>query len=187
MLYLSIDIEASGLFPGIHYLVSVGAVPVVRTGGHWSVDRERTFYVELQPTDGAEEMPESMAVHGLTRDHLLDRGVSPRAAMRQLADYLESLGDLRAAAWPASFDIPYLGWHLYKLLGRNPLGHSALDIPSFAMGLLGVHDRKHLRPAMARAGFVPPVNPHKHNALADAVAQAETLVWLLERASEPHP
>jgi DNA polymerase III epsilon subunit-like protein len=184
VLYLSIDVEASGPLPGLYYLASVGAVPVVERDGRWTVDTARTFYVELRPLEGAGEIPEAMEVHGLTRAHLEARGEDPGEAMRQLARYLGSFGEpVRSAAWPASFDHPFVSWYLWRFLGENPLGHSGFDIASFAMGLFRETGRNATFRAMKEAGYRPPANPEPHHALHDAVEQGETLAWLLNHAA----
>lgn len=182
MIYLSIDVEASGPFPGTHSLVSVGAAPVLREGPGWRVDRDRTFYAELRPLEGAAEIPEATAVHGLDRAHLEAHGLAPEVAMRRLADYLATLGTFRSAAWPVSFDHPFVGWYLQRFLGENPLGHSGFDIASYAMGLFGATARGPAMKAMRAAGYRAPANPHPHHALHDAIEQGETLAWLLTHA-----
>ncbi|MEW5852905.1 MAG: exonuclease domain-containing protein [Myxococcota bacterium] len=184
MLYLSIDVEASGPFPGTHSLVSIGAVPVVRTATEWELDRTRTFYVELQPMEGAAEDPEATAIHGLSTEYLRQHGLPPREAMERFRDYVLPLGELRTAAWPISFDHPYVGWYAQRFLGSNPVGHTGFDIPSFAMGLFHCTSREPLRQRLLAAGFVAAVNPHKHHALEDALEQGHTLAWLLNRAEQ---
>ena len=187
VIYLSIDVEASGPFPGLFSLASVGAAPVRRVDGLWQVDRAQTFYVELKPLEGAGEIPEATAVHGLTTEHLEREGTAPAEAMRAFASYLEALGaPLKSAAWPASFDHPYVGWYLQRFLGRNPLGHSGFDIASCAMGLFGTTSRNATFRAMDRAmkaeGYRPPENEQPHHGLHDAIEQGETLAWLLRHA-----
>lgn len=184
VVYLSIDVEASGPVPGLYSLSSVGAAPVVERDGAWVVDTGRTFYVELKPLEGAGEIAEAMAVHGLSRAHLEAHGEDPQTGMRQLADYLASLGErVRSAAWPSSFDHPFVSWYFWRFLGRNPLGHSGFDMASFAMGLFRETGRNATFRAMKRAGYRPPPNPQPHHALHDAVEQGETLAWLLEHAA----
>lgn len=179
--YLSIDVEASGPVPGLYSLVSVGAAPVRRVDGTWVVG-EDTFYVELRPLPDAAELPEATAVHGLTRDHLEAHGREPADAMRALCDYLGTLGPTKVAAWPISFDHPFVAWYLWRFLGECPIGHSGFDIASFAMGLFAATGRNATFRAMERAGFVAPSNPHPHHGLHDAIEQAQTLAWLLNHA-----
>lgn len=182
MIYLSIDVEASGPFPGLFSLVSVGAVPVRKRQAGWIVDEAQGFYVELQPLEGAGEQSEATRVHGLTREHLQQNGLPPLQAMQRFDAYVKGLGVRAvAAAWPSSFDAPYVGWYCQRFLGYNPLGHSAFDIASYAMGVLRC-SRADLKKEMRRAGIAAPPNPNQHHALADAVEQGHLLARLLEHA-----
>ena len=185
MIFLSIDVEASGPFPGLFSLLSVGAVPVARREGTWALDPERSLYMELQPLEGASQDPEAMAIHGLTPEYLRTNGLPPLEAMQRMEAWLKGL-DRRfvAAAWPSSFDSPYVGWYLQRFLGTNPLGHSAFDIASYAMGLLRC-TRVDLRRTLTQAGLAPPTNPRPHHALHDAVEQGHLLANLLNHAGHP--
>lgn len=185
MIFLSIDVEASGPFPGLFSLLSVGAVPVARRERTWALDPERSLYMEIQPLEGASQDPEAMAIHGLTPEYLRTNGLPPLEAMQRMEAWLKEL-DRRfvAAAWPSSFDSPYVGWYLQRFLGRNPLGHSAFDIASYAMGLLRC-TRVDLRRTLTQAGLAPPTNPRPHHALHDAVEQGHLLANLLNHAGHP--
>ncbi len=186
MVYLSIDVEASGPFPGLFSLVSIGAV-VVRPGrsGQWMVDEEYSFYEELKPLDGAAELEAATNIHGLTRDYLEENGRDPGQVMEEFARFYRKLEKefkkVVPAAWPSSFDSPYIGWYLQYFLEENPLGWSAFDIPSFGMGLFCCH-RNALRNLMKKAGIEFGNNPNAHNALADAIEQGHTLANLLNHS-----
>lgn len=186
MVYLSVDVEASGPFPGIFSLVSIGAV-VVRSGqsGLWRVDESLSFYRELKPLEGAQESAAATAIHGLSRDYLLEHGGEPEQVMQEFATFFKELEKrfkkVVPAAWPASFDAPYVGWYLQYFTGENPTGWSTFDIPSFGMGLFCCH-RNALRNLMKKAGIEFGQNPDPHNALADAVDQGQTLANLLNHA-----
>lgn len=188
MVYLSLDVEASGPFPGLFSLVSIGAV-VVRSDkdGRWWVDEELDFYEELKPLDGADELEAATNIHGLTRDYLIEKGRDPGAVMEDFSLYFKGLQKrfkkVVPAAWPSSFDSPYVGWYLQYFTGDNVIGWSAFDIPSFGMGLFCCH-RNALRNLMKKAGIEFGKNPNLHNALADAVEQGQTLANLLNHASK---
>lgn len=188
MVYLSIDVEASGPFPGLFSLVSIGAVAVKSTkDGHWAVDTELTFYEEMLPLPRAGELEAATNIHGLTREYLEDHGRDPGQVMEEFADFLDELNKRHKkvvpAAWPASFDSPFVGWYLQYFLNDNPLGWSCFDIPSFGMGLFQCH-RNALRNLMKKAGIEFGKNPDPHNALADAIEQGETLAQLLNHAKK---
>ena len=185
MIYLSIDIEASGPFPGLFSLVSVGAVPVIRVKERWQLDEESTYYEELKPFPGAGELEEATNIHGLTTEYLAEKGTEPATAMENFAEYLRGLTKrykkITPAAWPSSFDSPFVGWYFQHFLGENPLGWSAFDIPSFGMGLFRC-SRPGLREQMRKAGIEAPKNPDPHNALQDAIEQGHFAAQLLNLA-----
>jgi len=188
VIFLSLDVETSGPSPGQNSLVSIGAAPVVRRGGQWAVNLARTFYVELKPQPGAAEVAEATSIHGLTAEYLLEHGDEPETAMQSFVDFYDGLrarySRVRSAAWPASFDGPFVGWMCHRYLGLNPLGHSTFDIASYAMGALDCTDRRRLQHVMKVAGYVKPANPDEHHALSDAIAQGETLAWLLNHVEK---
>lgn len=186
MIYLSVDIEASGPFPGLFSMVSLGAV-VVRSSkdGTWAVDEEQSYYAELNHLPRAGILEAATNIHGLTKEYLDEHGRDPGLVMEEFAQFVEELQDrykkVVPAAWPSSFDAPYIGWYLQNFLGENPIGWSAFDIPSFGMGLFQCH-RNALRNLMSKAGIVFGKNPNLHNALADAIDQGHTLAKLLNHA-----
>ena len=186
MVYLSIDVEASGPFPGLFSLVSIGAV-VVKTDptGDWIGDTDSTFYEELKPLRDAKELEAATNIHGLTTEYLEANAREPGEVMEDFAEFYEKLvrrhKKVVPAAWPASFDSPYVGWYLQYFLDENPLGWSCFDIPSFGMGLFQCH-RNALRNLMKKAGIEFGKNPDPHNALADAIEQGHTLARLLNHA-----
>ena len=127
----------------------------------------------------------------MTSEYLAEHGESPESALQAFSDFHGNLkarySRIRTAAWPASFDGPFVGWVSNQFLGHNPLGHSTFDIPSYVMGALDCTDRRRLQHVMNLAGYVKPVNPDEHHALADAIAQGETLAWVLNYVEDRRP
>ena len=182
--YLSLDVEASGPFPGLYSLVSVGCVPVLPpdvNNGIWHLS-EKTFYCEFKPLEGAGELAAATEVHGLSDEHLQEKGLDAREGIQNLADYLAglrlSVPKFMTAAWPASFDQPFIGYYAQRFLGSNPFGYACLDIASLAQGIFRC-ERRQLRSRLARRGLFRPPKPYPHNALDDAMDQATLLMELL--------
>lgn len=185
MFYLSLDVEASGPFAGLYSLVSVGCVPVYPPDERhpdWRVDDSDTFYCELKPLPGAQNLAAADEVHGLSPDHLDRYGLEPGDAIQRMADYLARLRRLRPkymmAAWPASFDLPFIGYYAQRFLGSNPFGYACLDIASLAQGIFRC-ERRQLRSKLSRHKLFRAPKPYPHNALDDALDQAQLLAKLL--------
>jgi ribonuclease T len=185
MFYLSLDVEASGPFPGLYSLVSVGCVPVYppdERHAEWRVDDSRTFYCEVKPLPNGGNLAAADEVHGLSLQHLQDNGLEPVEALTRLADYVADLRKIRPkymmAAWPASFDLPFVGYYAQMFLGQNPFGYAALDIASLAQGIFRC-ERRQLRSKLARHKLFRAPKPYPHNALDDALDQAVLLARLL--------
>jgi len=175
--FISVDIETAGPVPSSYAILSIGACLVD--------DADQTFYVELQP-EHTRAVPEALAVTGLSIDDLMSRGERPQRAMEMFEDWV--LSECPAGhrpvftAFNAAFDWMFVADYFERFLGRNPFGHSALDIKAFAMGAgntswaatsMDVLAARHLG---GRA--------LTHNALADAQDQAELFRHLLdERAA----
>lgn len=170
--FISVDIETAGPVPSKYAILSIGACLVD--------DPEQTFYVELKPEHTA-ATSEALAVTGLSMETLEERGERPERAMSMFEDWV--LTEVPAGSRPvftafnAAFDWMFVADYFERFLGRNPFGHSALDIKAFAMGAgntswaatsMNVLAAEHLG---GRA--------LTHNALADAQDQAELFRHLL--------
>ena len=186
-LWCCVDVEASGPVPGLHDLVSIGAVAVKRTEeGRHAPMADQPFYAEIQPQGGRIE-PEATAVHGLTPDHLQANG-------RPLADALKALNAwVFGLRWPASqrlvfvghnapFDWSYVNWCYHSTGIDNPFGWKALDTKALAMGVLGLDwfDTNKERLAELLPGLGDQDESRVHRADYDANYQARILSALLD-------
>lgn len=176
-LYISGDIEADGPVPGLFSMLSFGlAVAATFDGSRFEARNpsEATFYAELKPiTDDFD--PEATAVSGLDRDALLRGGNDPASAMRKAADWIASqAGRARPVlvGYPVVFDWMFLHWYFVRFNSESPFGFSgAMDMKTMyqqrANVLLSDAGRADLPPNLASS------RPHTHNALDDAIGQAE--------------
>ena len=72
-------------------------------------------------------------------------------------------------AYPVAFDFMFVCWYLHRSTGENPFSHSALDIKTMAMVMLGKEYRRSTKRNMPRRWFDD--LPHTHLALDDALEQ----------------
>lgn len=171
--YFSVDIEAAGPHPAEYALLSIGACTVSLP--------EQFFYAELQPASLNIE-PEALQVHGLDPRVLAETGQPPAAALEAFERWvLENTpeGHLPVfVAFNAAFDWMFVCEYFYRYLGRNPFGHSALDIKALYMGCQGVNWLETSYNRVSQALRVD--RPLAHNALQDARDQAELFRRLMD-------
>ena len=167
-MWFSIDVETSGPVPGLYDLVSIGATPINPNGV------PPFFYQELMPHGGMVD-PEATAIHGLTADHLQEKGVDPKIAITQFIEWVvATAGDTRPvfASW-GSFDWMWMGYYLEKF-GKHytyPFGPNSLELKSYYLGLTkGKEWRTTAKSRMPKEDLC---GKHTHNAMDDAVEQAE--------------
>jgi DNA polymerase III epsilon subunit-like protein len=175
--YIVVDIEASGPSPGLHALLSIGACTLE--------EPRQTFYVELRPDREAFTL-EALAVSGLSLDQLSTEGTPPAEAMQRFADWVDRVVPAGArpvlAALNAPFDWMFVSEYFYRYLGRNPLGHSALDLKAYYMGLHGVGWRETSYEHASRRYLGQ--RELEHHALADAINAAEILESMFAEQKE---
>lgn len=179
--YVSIDVETAGPSPGSYALLAIGACLVDNT--------ERSFYVELQPTN-MNATEEAIAVNQLSLEKLAETGLPPEEAMALFESWLktEIPKDMRPVfvGFNAPFDWMFVNDYFHRFLGHNPFGHTALDIKAFFMGLTGTPwSETTYRRVSSHAGEAHSLH---HHALQDAQFQArivrQLLLELQERATQ---
>lgn len=163
---ISVDVETAGPVPRLYSMLSIGACFVE--------EPTRTFYIELKP-----EVPDfleaAMSISGLSFAELEEGGTDPAEGMREFESWLstEVPGDSLPVfvGFNAPFDWMFVDDYFHRLLGRNPFGHTALDIKSYALGVLGGSwtetSMRYLSPRFLGGRKLA------HNALGDAQDQAE--------------
>jgi DNA polymerase III alpha subunit (gram-positive type) len=96
--------------------------------------------------------------------------VAPDVAMPRYVEWVKSLaGKPVFVAYPAGFDFLFVYWYLIRFAGESPFSHSALDMKTFAMSLMGCGFRDATKRNMPRHWFDK--LPHTHRALDDAIEQ----------------
>jgi len=94
----------------------------------------------------------------------------PEHAMREYLSWLKALpGKPVFVSYPVAFDFMFVYWYLIRFAGESPFSHSALDIKTYAMALLGKKYRDSTKRNMPRHWFDN--LPHTHKALDDAIEQ----------------
>ena len=173
--YVSVDIETAGPSPTDHPMLAIGACAVD--------DPTRTFYIELRPDrTGVDEA--ALRVSGLSLERLATSGVPAGEAMDRFANWVDSMaGNARPTlvALNAPFDWMFVADYFHRYVGRNPFGHSAIDMKALYMGATGAPwaetSLRHMASRYGMSGDLP------HHALEDAVIQAAVFSRILEDAT----
>ena len=92
--------------------------------------------------------------------------------------------------YPAAYDFLFVYWYLIRFAGETPFSHSALDIKTYAMALLGTEYRAPSKRTHAGRWFDD--RPHTHVALDDAIGQGALFCnmlaeWRWRRATPGGP
>jgi hypothetical protein len=182
-LYISADVEADGPAPGPYSMLAFGLTVAGRFDGTTfdaATPRAETFYRELAPISDQCD-PAALEVSGLDRDKLLREGEDPATAMDAAAAWIAKVtGTHRPVlvAWPLAYDWLFLQWYFLRFAtDGSPFGFSSgLDMKTLfwrhSGGVVDAAGKEDLPPELR------PSAPHTHNALDDAVEQAEIFVRL---------
>jgi ribonuclease T len=173
--YISVDIEAAGPFPPTYSMLSLGAVAVDVP--------QATFYVELRPVN-ENSVPGAMKVVGRTLEYFAQAGHDPEDAMAAFRGWLGSVtksGRPVFVGFNAAFDWAFVNFYFYQYLGENSFGIGGIDIKSYYMGLSGC-TWEDTRSSRIPAEFKGSSLRHTHNALDDAIEQAELFRRMRKRS-----
>lgn len=175
--YISTDIEADGPIPGPHSMLSIGAAAFSSEGRLLD-----TFAANLLPLPEASPNPLTMewwqgnpdAWAATQLDHR-----DPGEVMRAFATWVEGQpGTSVFVAYPAGFDFTFVYWYLHRFTGGSPFSHSALDMKTLAMALMGRGYRHSTKNHWPLAWF-PAEKGHTHRALDDALEQGREFCAML--------
>ena len=189
--YFSADVETDGPIPGPFSMLSFGLVYAGAFDGatfYRPPDYADKYYVELRPISDSFES-EALAVNGINREELIERGSDPTAAMTDAANWVRlraGLGSPVIVAYPLSFDWMWLYWYFMRFSRTgSPFAHSrGFDIKtalSIKLRRMISKSGRSRIPETVRSSF-----PHTHNALDDAIEQAEIFanVFAMEEGHE---
>ena len=172
-IYISVDVETSGPIPGEYSLLSLGACVIGETS--------KTFYREIKPIADA-FIPQALEVTGLSLQKLNETGTEPTAALRAFEDWQSSVSNGKRSVFVAfnpTFDWMFVAYYFHRFLGHNPFGISGLDIKAYYMGKLGTSWGETAKKKLDKK-VLPLGRKHTHNALDDAIEQAEIFRRILE-------
>ncbi len=180
--YVSTDIEADGPIPGPNSMLSFASAAFL-------ADKTLvgTFEANLVTLPGAEGDPKTMEWWRGQPEAWAACRADPRDPAEVMPEYVRWLKTLPGrpvfVGYPAAYDFMFVYWYLTRFAGESPFSHSALDIKSFAMALLGTDYRDAVKRNMPRAWFEKLA--HTHVALDDARGQGILFCNMLAARRRP--
>jgi hypothetical protein len=186
--YFSADVESDGPIPGVYSMLSFGLAAAATYDGNTfaSIDPvKHNFYRELKPISDRFQ-PNALEATGIDRDILIRTGADPAVAMHEVITWIRETAAALAAeatpvfvAYPLGYDWMFFHWYLIRYAGVSPFGHAyGLDIKTLyaarARATIAASTKTRM-PAALRSR-----RPHTHNALDDAIEQADLFVNIFE-------
>jgi hypothetical protein len=167
-IFVSTDVEADGPIPGPNSMLSFASAA-------FRPDKKMiaTFSVNLVVLPGAQVDPKTMEWWRGQPEGWAACRANPREPDHVMPEYVAWLKSLPGkpvfVGYPAAYDFLFVYWYLIRFAGESPFSHSALDIKTYAMALLGGEYRNSTKRNMPKSWFDD--LPHTHVALDDAVGQ----------------
>ena len=178
-IYLSTDVEADGPIPGPHSMLSFASAAYLSDKTLLG-----TFTRNLELLDGATPHPETTVFWASQPEawEACRRDPQPVAlAMHEYAEWLRALpGKPVFVGFPATYDFMFVYWYLMRFVGHSPFSHSAIDIKTFGMCMLGTDYRAVTKRNMPSRWF--DAARHTHVALDDALEQGALFCNMLHEA-----
>lgn len=162
-----IDVETTGLLPGVNGLLSIGAYHP------WS--RER-FYLECRPVGAFKVDAEAMRVNGQRLEEVCEREMDDFRAVGRLFDWLDKLrgehgvSKFVMAGKNPEFDRKWLGGFGILERGDYILSRRMIDVHACALALAAARglDAPAMRIAELYKALGLPEEPEPHNAVNGA-------------------
>jgi len=180
-IYVSTDVETDGPIPGPSSMLSFGSAA-------YRADKTlvSTYSANLETLPGASGDPRTMAWWATQPEAWRACRESPQApeiAMKEYVAWVKGLpGKPVFVGYPVAFDFLFVYWYLIRFAGESPFSHSALDMKTYAMVLLGKPYRESTKRNMPRDWFDK--LPHTHRALDDAIEQGALFCNMLRARRE---
>lgn len=175
-----VDVEASGIIPREHSIVSVGGVDFANPSNQ--------FYEECRIWDGAEIMDEALAVNGFTKEQITDPlQQSDEELIKKFLAWIEPLQERTLIGHNPSFDRDFLAttasrYHLeWPLAFRTIDTHTIGYVHFLAIGKTPPTDKRRsaldLDALLRLVGL--PEEPTPHHGLTGAKLEAEVFSRLV--------
>ena len=178
---LVVDVEASGIDPTKHSIVSLGALDLSNP--------KRRFYEECRVWDGAHIMDEALMVNGYTKEQITDPAKQSEADLtHSFLNWSQDIEERTLAGQNVSFDRDFLR-HASERAGHTDWPFAFRTIDTHTLCYMHMIQRGVRPPVANRRSALDldavlnyvgiPAEPTPHNALTGALSHAEVIARLL--------
>ncbi len=176
-----LDVEASGVEPWKHSIVSLGALDIANPTNR--------FYEECRVWDGAHIMDDALKVNGFTKEQITDPAKQSEADLiHRFLLWSESVEERTLAGQNVSFDRDFLKYAAERA-GHTQWPFAYRTIDTHTLCYMHIVERGGQPPTSNRRSALNldavlnycgiPEEPHPHNALTGALSHAEVIARLL--------
>jgi hypothetical protein len=196
-IYINFDIETTGTVPGLHSMISFGAIahrdPDFLCLGHFEVNMQ-----EMEDAGWDQDTMNWWASKEQAEAYAITTGGQrwlPEVAMVQILNWLECLlkgegdgiadGPIVFVAYPANFDMSFFNYYMQRFVSKRwreltfnkDVGWSCMDILTMASMLLNKPYLESTKRSWPEEWSM--TNPMPHTALEDARTQSHTFVQMM--------
>lgn len=180
--YFSMDAEFSGLDHRKNCLLSIGIIEVVKKNNKYIPLLDRKLYLELKPEGSID--PEAMKVNKLNIDNLKEFGINKKNACREIIKFLNLSKNDNACliTYCGVLDKIFLD-QLFQDCNydTSPFNYELLEISSLAIGKLNLEWGFSEKDLLSLLNIKELNNNEKHNALQDAILQANEFCGIMNK------
>jgi hypothetical protein len=175
--FISLDVESDGPFPGLNSMLSAGYAAFV----DGQKEPVSTFYRNLDFIEGATQNPKTMEWWNSTEENRRmyeATRIDTIPGEQFVADFIDwrntnfpnNEWDVVVVCYPLAYDWKWPDYYFCRYHGENPLGFSrAIDLKSYIFARLGTRWVKTTKRHFPKRWF--PDIPHTHHAMDDAIEQ----------------
>ena len=186
--YISVDVETNGPYPGDFSMINLGASSFKLTNPN-PLEPISAFSVNIRPLRNAKQDPDTMrfwAKHPGIWKEINKNRVSPKEAMDDFEKWIANQpGKPAFVGYPGGFDFLFVYWYMMKFRGSCPFSFRNLGIATMAFTMLKTPFRGTVKRKMPKRWFEG-CPAHDHAGLSDSIGQGmQFMHMLIENLEKP--
>lgn len=179
--YISVDIEADGPYPGGYSMLNLGAASFKTTNPN-PLEPISTFSINIKPLEGAGRDPSTMSFWEGNQQiwfEINENQVEPQIAMDEFRKWIrEQPGTPAFVGYPGGWDFMFVYYYLMRFGHDSPFSFRTLSIATYACAMLKTPFRRTVKRSMPKYWFDKTLK-HTHLGVDDAIGQGVQFMNML--------